>query len=73
MTIEQFIASKLSEPKIFKVTTTYQDGRTRQFETATLGQAENYAHTLKHKIGKTLKDRETGKTVKVISVTVSEI
>ena len=73
MNIEQFIASKQAATKKFAVVTTYADGQTRQMQTATVGQAENYAHGQRAKIGRDLINRDTGETVRVVGVTVSAI
>lgn len=73
MDIEAFIAKRLAAPKNFRVTTTYADGRTRTLDVETIGQAENHAHGQRCKIGRDLIDRDTSKTVRVVSVDISEI
>jgi hypothetical protein len=73
MTIDALIANRLAAPKQFTVTTLYADGRTKRHDTETMGQAENWAGGERHKIGRELIDRTTGKTVTVRSVTISAI
>lgn len=67
------IAAALAMPKTHRVVTTYADGTTRQHETRNLASAENHAVGERRKIGRDLIDRETGNTVRVVSVTVSPI
>ena len=73
MNINEFIAARQAAPKQFRVTTEYLDGSVRAFETETAGQAENYAHGQRAKLGRDLISRDNGKTVRVINVTVSAI
>ena len=64
------IAARLAAPKSFKVVTTYADGATREHQTETIGQANNYAIGERRKIGRDLINRETSLTVRVVSVEV---
>lgn len=64
------IARMQSMPKAFAVVTRFADGTTRSHETATRGQAENYKVGEARKIGRDLINRETGATVRVVSVEV---
>ena len=73
MNIDSFIADRLAAPQNFAVVVTYAGGFSRTLTTETAGQAENYAHGQRAKIGRDLIDRDTGKTVRVVSVTISEI
>lgn len=73
MDIEALIAKRLAAPKSFRVTTTYADGKTKTHDTETIGQAENYARGQLHKINRDLIDRDTGNTVRVIDVAISDI
>lgn len=70
MNIETLIASRLAATKKFAVVATYADGATRQHETETKKQAENFAIEARRKIGKNLIGRETGKAVRVIRVDI---
>lgn len=67
------ISRHLAAPKQFRITTHFADGKTRMHETATIAQAENWAIGERRKIGRDLIDRETGKTVKVVRVTIGKI
>lgn len=67
------IAAALAMPKTHKVITTYADGRVREFETRSEKTAENHAALDRRNIGRDLIDRETGKTVRVVSVRVAPI
>ena len=67
------IAAAQSAPLTHRVTTTFADGASRTHDTRSLATAENYATGERHKIGRDLISRETGKTVRVIEVSVSEI
>lgn len=65
------IASKLAEPFTHCVLTTYTDGAVRRHDVRSLGAANNYAIGERRKIGRDLVSRETGKTVRVVDVTIS--
>jgi hypothetical protein len=67
------IAATLAAPKTHKVVTTYADGTVREFETRSERTAENHAVLDRRKIGRDLISRETGKTVRVVSVAVEPI
>lgn len=71
--MNDLIARRLAAKKSFAVVTTYADGATRQHATETKGQANNYAVGERRKIGRDLINRETGKTVRVVSVEIFEI
>ena len=70
MNVMDLIATRLAAPKSFKVVTTYADGTTREHRTETIGQANNHAIGERRKIGRDLISRETGLTVRVVSVEV---
>jgi hypothetical protein len=67
------IAAALAAPKTHKVVTTYADGTVKRFDTRNLASAENHAVLERRKVGRDLIDRITGKSVRVVSVTVSDI
>jgi hypothetical protein len=71
--INALIAARLAAPKNFRVVTLYVSGATRTHDTETAGQAENYAVGERRKIGRDLISRETGKTVRVVSVEIGRI
>ena len=60
-------------PKPWRVTTTYDHGGTRVLDQPFEASARNYAERDSRKIGRCLIDRETGKTVRIVSVTVDRI
>lgn len=64
------IAAALAAPLTHRVVTTYEGGAKRTHETRSMATAENYAVGERRKIGLDLIDRETGKTVRVASVTI---
>jgi len=67
------IAAQLATPKTHKVVTTYADGRVREFETRSEQTAENHAVLDRRNIGRDLISRETGETVRIVSVEVVRI
>lgn len=62
-----------SMPKTHAVVTRFADGNERRHETATEGQAKNYAVGERRKIGRDLISRETGNTVRVVAVDVVKL
>lgn len=71
--VNQLIARRLAAPKVFRVTTAYDDGRIRTHDTETAAQAENWATGERRKIGRELTDRETDTVVRVVSVIVDRL
>lgn len=71
--IADLIARRLAAPKRFEVVTLFADGTSRSFKTETRGQADNYATGESRKIGKTLKNRDTGADVNVTDVYVAAL
>lgn len=71
--IAALIARRLAAPKQFEIVTLFADGTSRRFETETRSQAENYAVGEKRKVGKVLKNRETGAEVRVVDVYVAAL
>jgi hypothetical protein len=67
------ILRELSKPITHNVVTTYADGTARVHGTRGPGQAENYAIGERRKIGRDLVNRNTGKTVRVVSVDIVEL
>lgn len=67
------IAAALAMPKTHVVITKYADGSQRRHETRNQGSAENHAFSERRKVGRDLIDRETGNTVRVVSVDVERI
>lgn len=64
------IARMQARPNTLRVQTTFVDGSTRHHDVATMGQAENYATGERRKVGRDLINRETGATVRVVSVDI---
>lgn len=73
MKTNPLIAAALAAPKTHAVVTTYADGKVRRFETRNEPSAENHAVGERSKVGRNLIDRDTGKTVRVVSVIVERI
>lgn len=67
------LAAALAAPKTHKVLTLYECGKVRDHQTRNLASAENYAIGERRKIGRALIDRESGKEVRVCSVTIENI
>jgi len=67
------IASALAAPKTHCVVTAYACGKTRRHETRNKASAENYAVMERRKVGRDLIDRETGATVRVVSVSIEKL
>jgi hypothetical protein len=70
---EAFLQAILALPATHRVTTTYADGKVRTHDARSDGAAENYATLERRKIGRDLISHETGKIVRVVSVTVAPI
>lgn len=64
------IAAALAAPKTHAVVTEYACGKVRRHETRNAAAAENFAVGERRKIGRDLICRETGKTVRVVKVSV---
>lgn len=70
MTDHPLIAAALAAPKTHKVVTTYEGGAVKEHETRSGATAEMYARGERRKVGRGLLDRDTGETVRVVSVEV---
>jgi len=73
MNAMDLINSALAAPKTHQVITSYACGKVRTHQTRSEQTAEMHAIGERRKIGKDLIDRETGETVRVISVIVEPI
>lgn len=73
MNTDAFIAAQLARPIVLNVITTYADGTTKSHGVRSMGAAENYATGERRKIGRKLIDRETGESVQVVSVEISNV
>lgn len=60
----------LAAPKTHAVITTYASGAAKRHETRSAKTAEMFAIGERRKIGRNLIDRETGATVRVVSVEI---
>lgn len=67
------IAAASAAPKTHRVVTTYACGKTRTFDSRSEACAENFAVGERRKLGRDLIDRDTGATVRVVSVGVERI
>lgn len=64
------INAALAAPHTHAVVTRFADGAERRFTTRSAGSAESYAVGERRKIGRDLISRDTGGTVRVVSVDV---
>lgn len=71
--MQAFLAEHLARPLTHRVTTVYATGATKTHDTRSEAQANNYATGERRKVGRDLIDRDTGETVRVVSVTVARI
>jgi hypothetical protein len=60
-------------PKTHAVVTRFADGTERRFDTRNAASAETYAVGERRKIGRDMINRETGETVRVVSVEIAKI
>lgn len=67
------IAAAHAAPMTHCVLTTYADGTAKRHETRSHGSAENWAIGERRKIGRDLINRETGATVRVVSVEIQPL
>ncbi len=67
------INAALAAPKTHAVITHYECGKMKRFETRNAASAENFAIGERRKIGRNLISRETGETVRVVSVEILPI
>lgn len=67
------IQSALAAPTTHCVITAYADGSVRRHETRSAASAETFAIGERRKIGRPLINRDTGRPVEVVSVTVSAL
>lgn len=73
MQTHPLIIAALAMPKTHVVVVTYADGTERRFETRSEASANTHAIGERRKIGRDLVSRETGNTVRVVSVTVERL
>lgn len=64
------IAANLAKPITHNVVSTYVDGATHVHGTRSAAQAENFAKGMRQRIGLNQINRESGKTVRIISVEI---
>lgn len=67
------IAAMLAKPITHKVVTTWTDGRVDSLDVRSLAQAENHKITMSGFAGRDVKRRETGETVRVVSIEVVQV
>ncbi len=72
-TTHPLIAAALAMPHTHEAVLTYADGRVEVFTARSITTAETRASGLRRKIGRDLIDRETGETVRYVSVDVRAI
>lgn len=73
MNTMDLINAALAAPKTHRVVTTYADGKVRTFDTRSLASAQNHATSERRNMGRDLICRETGTTVRKVSVEVEAI
>lgn len=73
MDIRSKLKALAKQPRTHRVVTLYADGSIKSHDAISAAGAENFAIGQRRKIGRDLIDRETGKTVQVIGVTVEAI
>jgi hypothetical protein len=73
MDAEGLIARALAMPHTHEIVWAYADGRSERFTTRNRASAENFADGRRAKLNRDLIDRETGETVRIVSVEVREI
>lgn len=72
--IHPLIAAALAAPKTHEVVATYADGAVRITQTRSLASANTHADCVERpRLGRDLIDRATGKTVRIVDVTVRPI
>lgn len=67
------IAAALTMPITHEVVTGYADGSERRFGTRNAASAENHAVGERRKVGRDLIDRSSGKTVRVVGVSIVRV
>lgn len=72
--IEARIQRELAKPKTHEVVTVYADGTEKHHATRSAASAKTHYDFVEFpKLGRDLIDRETGKTVRVVSVTIKAL
>jgi hypothetical protein len=67
------VAAMLAKPITHKVVTTWTDGQVNVLEVRSLAQAENHKITMGHRVGRDIIRRETGETVRVVSIEIVKV
>jgi len=67
------IQALLARPKNFRVSTHYADGRVKNHDVHSFGQAQNWAAGERRRVGRDLVDRVTGKVSRVVDVAIEPI
>lgn len=73
MTALELIAAARARPITHHVVSTYACGKVETHEVRSMGAAENYATMVRRQIGRDLIERDTGKTVRRISVEIKAL
>lgn len=74
MNTEALIAAQLAKPITHHVIITYADGRQRIHGTRSAGAAKTHVDfVVRPRLGRDLIDRETGNTVRIVSVEIVEV
>lgn len=73
MDIRTKLEALAAVPRGWRVTSLYADGSVRTHDSHSLAGAKNFAIGERRKIGRELIDRASGKTVRLVEVTISAI
>lgn len=68
-----FLAAQFARPITHHVVSTYVCGRVDTHEVRSLGAAQNYATGQRRQIGRSLIERDTGNTVRMINVEIKPV
>lgn len=72
-TTPAIVAAMLARPITHKVVTTWSNGTTNVLDVRSLAQAENHKITMSRMAGRDLISRETGETVRVVSIEIEAL
>lgn len=64
------VAAMLAKPITHNVVTTYTNGKVNTLGVRSMAQAENHKITMSRQAGRDLISRETGETVRVVSIEI---
>lgn len=71
--IHPLIAVMLAKPITHNVVTTYSNGKINTLGVRSMAQAKNHQITMSRQAGRDLVSRETGETVRVVSIEIVKV